>query len=106
MAKSTQRTCIGVKTIVKNDKKIITFKCFSDGDIEKYEYIEDTEVTDWQIIGNGKGAEKSVGECIGFSIHSFEDNSYLAVRWFKSGLVQQSHPGTGMWITVKRVVHK
>lgn len=99
MAKSNQRICIDVKTIIIDDKKTISFRCFSDGDIEKYDYV----VPEWVAIGNGNGAEQPIGECVGFSIHLFKDNQrYLAVRWFKSGLVQQAHPG-GVWFSVKKV---
>ncbi|WP_422104477.1 hypothetical protein [Winogradskyella sp.] len=90
MAKSNKKLCIGVKTIVDNGKRIITFRCFSDGVIEKHDH----EVPKWVAIGNGKGAAIPSGECIGFSIHMSDDNKpFIAVRWFKNGNVQIAYPG-------------
>ena len=96
MSSLNKTTCIGVKTILIDNEKIISFKCFSNGEIEKYDYM----VPKWVTIGNGDGYQPGKGECVGFSIHMHEKNDrFLAVRWFKNGLVQQAHPG-GVWTSI------
>ena len=93
---STKKICIDVKTFGTNVTELVSFRCFSDGTIEKYDYI----VPKWGAIGNGKDAEIHSGICVGFSIHFITHDSFYAVRWFEDGTVQQTHP-YGAWFTLK-----